>query len=433
MGSGFYKADSFYVRAVRGGQVQPENRFVDNHDGTVSDTSTCLHWQQATPDVNNDGFPDPMDSQSALAYVENLSLGGHDDWRLPDLNELRSIVDYSGSVPTIDISIFPGTQNSPYWSSTDAIMAMNFNKWAINFWFANDYPSNFIDTFYVRSVRGVQCKANIKTNASGDGEGVVVSIPGNINYRYPVTSSAVSTLLDIGTEIVLTATADVGFVFWQDCTSVGGTPLGNGTSTATCSFSSLDASKSVTAIFTEMEQYTVSASAGTGGSVSPVSLMVPAGSTAIFTVTPDTGFTHDTSVGGTCPAGTWNGTIYTTGAISDNCTANFSFVQLQYTVNSSVSGGNGTIDPAGDQLVNYGATPSFTLEPDPGYHVYQVTGTCGGILDGLTFTTNPVSVNCTVIAVFSSTSYTVTSSVLGGNGTIEPDVRRDAQRYYLHH
>ena len=37
-----------YVRAVRGGQSQPA--YVDNGNGTVTDTSTGLMWQQATVD-----------------------------------------------------------------------------------------------------------------------------------------------------------------------------------------------------------------------------------------------------------------------------------------------------------------------------------------------------------------------------------------------
>jgi hypothetical protein len=81
-----YKSYSYYVRAVRGGQST--NNFVDNRDGTITDTGTGLVWQQATA-------PGTYTWQQALAYCENLTLGGHGDWRLPNRNELQTLVDYS--------------------------------------------------------------------------------------------------------------------------------------------------------------------------------------------------------------------------------------------------------------------------------------------------------------------------------------------------
>jgi len=46
--------------------------------------------------------PDTYTWQDALAASENLNLAGHSDWRLPDINELRSLVDYSRTNRTID-------------------------------------------------------------------------------------------------------------------------------------------------------------------------------------------------------------------------------------------------------------------------------------------------------------------------------------------
>ena len=66
-------------------------------------------WQQATA-------PGTYTWQQALAYCEDLDLAGHTDWRLPDRNELQSIVDYSRSDPAID-PLF-STVASNYWSST---------------------------------------------------------------------------------------------------------------------------------------------------------------------------------------------------------------------------------------------------------------------------------------------------------------------------
>ena len=86
---------------------------VDNGDGTVTDASTGLMWQQAEAGA--------MNWEAALVYCENLELAGHDDWRLPNLNELLSIVDYELYDPAIDTTFFPGAMSSEYWSSTTAI------------------------------------------------------------------------------------------------------------------------------------------------------------------------------------------------------------------------------------------------------------------------------------------------------------------------
>ncbi len=99
----------FYARAVRGKQSQPA--YVDNHDGTVSDTATGLMWQQDTPVIE-------MTWDEALSYCESLNLAGYTDWRLPTKKELRSLLDYSRYGPAIDTSYFPDTFSSFYWSST---------------------------------------------------------------------------------------------------------------------------------------------------------------------------------------------------------------------------------------------------------------------------------------------------------------------------
>ena len=65
-----------------------------------------------------------------------------------------------------------------------------------------------------------------------------------------------------------------------------------------------------------------------------------------------------------------------------------------------VAGANGTINPGTPQSVPPGQTRSFTLAPASGYRVDTVTGTCGGTLAGLVFTTNSVVASCTVVATF---------------------------------
>ncbi|MHC4202098.1 MAG: Lcl C-terminal domain-containing protein, partial [Planctomycetota bacterium] len=76
-----------YVRCVRG-PAYGRNDFVDNRDGTVTDRATGLTWTKADSGRT-------MNWAEALEYAEGLSLAGRDDWRLPDVKELQSIVDYT--------------------------------------------------------------------------------------------------------------------------------------------------------------------------------------------------------------------------------------------------------------------------------------------------------------------------------------------------
>ncbi|MBU4055376.1 MAG: DUF1566 domain-containing protein, partial [Proteobacteria bacterium] len=62
---------------------------VDNGDGTVTDTETGLMWQKDEAGA--------MSWQNALTHCETMDLAGYDDWRLPNRNELQSIVDYTRS------------------------------------------------------------------------------------------------------------------------------------------------------------------------------------------------------------------------------------------------------------------------------------------------------------------------------------------------
>jgi len=104
------RSELFY-RCVRG-ESWGDNDFVDNGDGTVTDRAAELTWQQ-----RDDGRT--RNWQQALAYCETLELSGHTDWRLPNIKELQSIVDYSRHDPALD-SRFLEQQDRRgwFWSST---------------------------------------------------------------------------------------------------------------------------------------------------------------------------------------------------------------------------------------------------------------------------------------------------------------------------
>jgi len=230
--STFVVSSYYYVRAVRGGQSN--NGFVDNSDGTVTDTATGLMWQQATA-------PGTYTWEQALTYCESLTLpaGGYSDWRLPNRNELQSIVDYSRYNPAIDTTYFSGTVASNYWSSTTLANGTS-DAWFVVFYNGSVGYGGKAGGYSVRAVRGGQCESGpfgyLGISKSGYGTGIVTSTDGKIECGNDCKER-----YGIATQVTLHAAADAGSVFtgWS----------GEGCSgTGECTMI-MDAPKFVTAIF----------------------------------------------------------------------------------------------------------------------------------------------------------------------------------------
>ena len=121
--------------------------FADNGNGTVSDGSTGLVWQQS-----DDGTK--RSRTSAVSYCQNLSLSGY-GWRLPSQAELESILDKKRTNPSINKTFFPTVKYkevSEYWTTTffgggDVLgFAVGFSKST-----SQIFPTEM--EFYVRCVR----------------------------------------------------------------------------------------------------------------------------------------------------------------------------------------------------------------------------------------------------------------------------------------
>jgi hypothetical protein len=83
-------------------------------------------------------------------------LCGFSDWRVPDTEELSSIVHLGGVEPTIEQNYFPNTQSDWYWSSSPSARRTNY-AWLLHF--GNGIDNNNSDRNkrrYVRLVRGGQ-------------------------------------------------------------------------------------------------------------------------------------------------------------------------------------------------------------------------------------------------------------------------------------
>ena len=121
-------------------------------NGIVTDNKTGLQWQDDYSD--NGGDIKSAKWTDAIAYCESLSLGGYDDWRLPNIIELRSIVDRSLFNPAIDPTFLSVTSDY-YWSSTTHAHYTD-SAWYVYFWGGYSYGGDKSYTSYVRCVRGGQ-------------------------------------------------------------------------------------------------------------------------------------------------------------------------------------------------------------------------------------------------------------------------------------
>ncbi len=145
------------------GVAWPSPRFMDRGDQTLTDNLSGLMW---TKDANVPG-PDACEPgtmktwQGALDYVKCLNTNnylGHNDWRLPNVNELKSLVNITGPNPAVWLNSqgFSSVQESKYWSSTSLAPLPSAQAWEV--WMVY----GFVDTLdkssscYVWPVRGGQ-------------------------------------------------------------------------------------------------------------------------------------------------------------------------------------------------------------------------------------------------------------------------------------
>ncbi|WP_295457261.1 DUF1566 domain-containing protein [uncultured Thiodictyon sp.] len=142
----------------------PDSRFTEHGDGTVSDAATGLMWMQCTVGVSGvgclNGAAATFTWQNALqqAMVANAAgVAGHTDWRLPNKNELESLVERRCYAPAINATYFPNMPpSSVVWSSSPFAYRAYYASWYVNF---GDGSVSFgvrSSTVHVRLVRGGQ-------------------------------------------------------------------------------------------------------------------------------------------------------------------------------------------------------------------------------------------------------------------------------------
>ncbi len=84
--------------------------FINNGNGTVTDTITGLMWQKT------DGGE--MIIENARIYCDTLSLAGYNNWRLPNAHEGFSILNHQYNNPSLDANYFTVSNAQYWWTST---------------------------------------------------------------------------------------------------------------------------------------------------------------------------------------------------------------------------------------------------------------------------------------------------------------------------
>jgi len=111
----------------------------------VVDKRTGLMWQDEPKIVS-------LTQPKAVNYCEGLTLYGHKDWRLPTIDELKSIVDYSRPKDEVAIKTeFKHTQSSGYLTSSKVVDSSSF--WVVYFANGTDFWTTDSASYYVRCVR----------------------------------------------------------------------------------------------------------------------------------------------------------------------------------------------------------------------------------------------------------------------------------------
>lgn len=155
-------------------------KYLDNHDDTVTDYSTGLMWKKFSEGQRTITCGKGMVRQYTWDYAVNrfrqISFAGYNDWRLPTVEELRSLIDCQHALatsltdnryttfsmqqkcrkPTINRDVFPNTPPTRYWTSSTFYNKETY-AWSLQFDSGQDEESLKYYNASVRLVRAEQC------------------------------------------------------------------------------------------------------------------------------------------------------------------------------------------------------------------------------------------------------------------------------------
>ena len=316
--------------ALSPGVALPVPRFTNNGTGAITDNLTGLIWLQNANCTDTVGGVAKASGYltwaNALTWSNSLASGScglsdgsaAGDWRLPNVEELESLVDLQRTNPALPtVNPFSAVQSSWYWSSTT-------------------YASSTGSAWYVYVGNG----------------GVVGNGKANFYYVWPVRGGQSGAFASLS---LSPGTKDFGSITTNSSSSVQTFTLSNSGSA-----NLLVSAMAVTG--SDSGMFTLTSGDGTAGSCGATPTIAPAGSctvTATFTPTSVGAKAATLRIASNDPATPKDIALTGTGMLPT------------YTIGTSVVGGHGTI--ACDSPVNQGASSNCTVTADGGYHLFTFT------------------------------------------------------------
>lgn len=166
----------------------PDSVYAVHGDGTVTDTRTGLMWKvcsegQTWSAGGCGGEATVAVWASALSAAEAHVYAGHGDWRLPNIKELRSLVEECRSHPAVNDFIFPATPTAGaiFWSSTP-YASVSSRSWNVSFSDGASGDNRFREYgFRVRFVRDGQSSVSLVNGTCGAADGAAVATAPTVN------------------------------------------------------------------------------------------------------------------------------------------------------------------------------------------------------------------------------------------------------------
>lgn len=120
----------------------------ESNQSIFSDSATGLVWQD-----NSEAKTNKKDWNKAKAYCESLTLGGYEDWRLPNIFELSTLIDNTKSKEPYVVDGIKNIDSSRYWSSSTFVENIDY-AWRVRFNRGDDDMESKTLRNYVRCIRG---------------------------------------------------------------------------------------------------------------------------------------------------------------------------------------------------------------------------------------------------------------------------------------
>jgi hypothetical protein len=296
----------------------------------------------------------------------------------------------SGNVSVIEgaNSTFTITPNSGYYITN--VLADNVSVGSgSTYTFSNVTANHTISATFALSTFSI---------TSSTGSGGSISPLGTVTVNYGASST-------------FSITPNAGYIISSvrvDNVSVG--------AVSSYTFSNVTSSHTIAAAFTPIT-YTVTSSAGAGGSISPSgSVSAAYGTNRTFSITPNSGYyisdvrVDNVSVGAV--------SSYTFNSITANHTISATFALYTYAITAS-AGAGGSITPTGTSTMNWGTSQTYSITPNTGFNISDVRVDNISIGAVSSYTFSNLASNHTISATFSQLTYTITGSYSTG-GSITP-------------